>query len=157
MGRTLPTPRFRDHAAMLLAGTLRSYAAADGPKLVPMQWGDFFALDVPGIHAAEVTYGVVMRATADAMDYMCAIEVPDFDGVHADVHRETLAAAHCAVFTIDGLAHIQQNWADIYMTWMPTSGYRPTAAPAYERYDARFDAETNSGPVELWIAVERVG
>jgi AraC family transcriptional regulator len=150
---TLPNPKFRDGAARLLAGTLKTYAPADAAKQIPLQWGDFFALDVPEIHVAEVTYGVVVRADAEAMDYMVAVEVPSFDGVNAP-HRETLPAAHYAVFTIDGLAHIQQMWADIYSKWMPQSGFKPAASLAFERYDQRYDPETSSGPFEIWIPIE---
>ena len=149
----LPTPKFRDKAALLLAGTLKTYATADAPNQIPLQWGDFFALDVPEIHAAEVTYGVVVRADAASMDYMVAVEVPDFDGVNAP-HRETLPAAHYAVFTIKGIAHIQRMWMDIYSRWMPGSGYKPAQTPAFERYDERYDPETSSGPLEIWIPLE---
>ncbi len=153
MSETLPKPKFRGRAAFLLAGTLRTYAHGEGPKLIPMQWGDFFALDVPEIHAAEVTYGAMTRADAESMDYMSDIEVPSFDGIHVP-HRETIPAAHYAVFTIDGLAHIAQNWADVYTKWLPSSGHKPGTTPAFERYDARFDPETASGPWELWIPIE---
>ena len=153
MAATLPKPKFRDGPALLLAGTLKTYAPADAPKLIPLQWGDFFALDVPEIHAAEVTYGVVVRGGADSMDYMVAVEVASFDGVNAP-HREALPAAHYAVFTIDGLAHIQQMWSDIYSKWMPGSGYKLGHTPAFERYDARYDAETATGPIEIWIPIE---
>ena len=150
---SLPSPKFRDGSTLLLAGTLKTYTPADAPKQIPLQWGDFFALDVPEIHTAEVTYGVVVRADANAMDYMVAIAVPSFDGVQAP-HRETVPPAHYAVFTIGGLAHIQQMWMDIYGQWMPQSGYKPAQTPAFERYDARYDPETASGPLELWIPIE---
>ena len=153
MAATLPNPKFRDGAALLLAGTLKTYAPADAPKQIPLQWGDFFALDVPEIHAAEVTYGVLVRADAATMDYMVAVEVPSFVGVNAP-HRETISPAHYAVFTIDGLAHIQQMWMDVYVKWMPQSGFKAAQTPAFERYDDRYDAETASGPVELWIPIE---
>ena len=155
MSETLPNPEFRDRAAFLLAGTVRTYAHGEGPKLIPMQWGDFFALDVPEIHAAEVTYGAVTGSNAESMDYMVAIEVPNFNGISAP-HTETIPAAHYAVFTIDGLAHVAQNWADAYTKWLPASGYKRGTTPAFERYDARFDGETASGPWELWISIERV-
>ena len=150
---TLPNPKFRDGAALLLAGTLKTYAHADAPKQIPLQWGDFFALDVPEIHTAEVTYGVLVRSDAETMDYMVAIAVPDFDGVNAP-HRETIPAAHYAVFSIDGAAQIQQMWADIYMHWLPKSGRSLAATPAFERYDGRFDPETSSGLFEIWIPIE---
>ena len=150
---TLPNPKFCDGTTLLLAGTLKTYASADAPKQIPLQWGDFFALDVPEIHAAEVTYGVLVRADAETMDYMVAIAVPDFDGVDAP-HRETIPPAHYAVFTIDGTAHLQQMWADIYTQWLPQSGYKLAATPAFERYDGRFDPETSSGLFEIWIPIE---
>ena len=153
MEATLPNPEFRDRRALLLAGTLKTYAPADAPKQIPLQWGDFFALDVPEIHAAEVTYGVLVRADAGSMDYMVAIEVPNFGGVNAP-HREAVPPAHYAVFTIDGLEHIQQMWADIYTKWMLESGHKPAHTPAFERYDQRYDPETSSGPFEIWIPIE---
>jgi AraC family transcriptional regulator len=153
MSETLPKPKFRDHAALLLAGTLQTHVNADAPRTIPVQWGDFFALDVPEIHTASVTYGAVIRADAETMDYMVAIEVPSFDGVNAP-HRETIPAAHYAVFTINGLAHISQHWADICSEWFPSSGYKPVASPAFERYDDRYDPETKTGAIELWIPIE---
>ena len=153
MTTTLPNPEFRDEAVLHLAGTLKTYVSADAAKQIPLQWGDFFALDVPEIHAAEVTYGVVVRSDAESMDYMVAVAVPNFDGVNAP-HVETIQAAHYAVFTIDGVAHIQQMWADIYSRWMPESGYKPAHTFAFERYDQRFEPETSSAPFEIWIPVE---
>ena len=154
MTATLPNPEFRDSAGLLLAGTLKTYVSADAPKQIPLQWGDFFALDVPEIHAADVTYGVLVRADAETMDYMVAIAVPNFDGVNAP-HRETIPPAHYAVFTIEGLAHIQQMWGDIYSKWLPESGRKLASTPAFERYDGRYDPETASGPFEIWIPLER--
>jgi AraC family transcriptional regulator len=153
MSATLPKPKFRDGPALLLAGTLKNYVSADAPKQIPLQWGDFFALDIPGIHAAEVSYGVLVRADAESMDYMVAIELPSFDGVIAP-HREIIQPAHYAVFTIDGLAHIQQMWSDIYGKWLAESGYRLAQSPAFERYDRRYDPETSSGPFEIWVPIE---
>ena len=153
MSAALPTPKILNRAAMLLAGTLQTYANADAKKLFQLQWGDFFALDIPEIHAAEVTYGVITRSDEEGLEYMVAIEVPSFEGVNAP-HRETIPAAQYAVFTIDGLAHIAQFWQDIYSKWMPASNYRAGKTPAFERYDQRYDPETASGPVELWIPVE---
>jgi len=152
MSETLPEPKIRNRPALLLAGTLQTHANADAPKTIQLQWGDFFALDVPEIHTADVTYGVVIRADAETMDYMVAIEVPSFDGVNAP-HTESIPAAQYAVFTIDGLAHIQQNWMDIYGEWLPTSGYKSAPTPSFERYDQRFDPETSTGPVEIWIPI----
>jgi AraC family transcriptional regulator len=153
MSVTLPNPKFRDHAALLLAGTLQTHANPDAPKTIQLQWGDFFALDVPEIHTASVTYGVVTRADMETMDYMVAIEVPDFDGVSAP-HTLTIPAAHYAVFTIQGLEHIGQYWAGVYSKWFPTSGRKFAATPPFERYDDRYDPETRTGAIELWIPVE---
>ena len=138
---------------MLLEGTLKTYDAADAPKQIPLQWGDFFALDIPEIHAAEVTYGVLVRADGQMMDYMVAIALPNFDGVNAP-HRETIPPTHYAVFTMDGVAHIQQMWSDIYSKWLPASGCKLAPTPAFERYDRRYDPETSSGPFEIWIPIE---
>ncbi len=157
MSETLPRPKFHDGAPLLLAGTLRTYdnATGEAPKLIPLQWGDFFALDIPEIHTAEVTYGVMTRASMESMDYMVAIAVPSFDGVNAP-HTLTIPAAHYAVFTIQGIANVQKNWADVYTVWLPTSGHRLAATPAFERYDKRYDPETKTGAWELWIPVEPV-
>ena len=153
---TLPSPKFRDGAQRVLAGSLQTHTLADVPKSVPLQWGDFFALDVPEIHAASVTFGVVVRADAESMDYMCAVEVPSVDSIAPSIHRETLPAARYAVFTIDGLEHIGEQWAAIYAQWLPTSDYTAAKSPAFERYDDRYDPETETGPIEIWVPVEPV-
>jgi AraC family transcriptional regulator len=154
MSETLPKPKFRDRAAFLLAGTLQTHANVDVPRTIPVQWGDFFALDVPEIHTSTVQYGVVVRGDEEAIDYMVAIEVPNFDGVNAP-HTETIPAAHYAVFTINGLAHIGEHWMNICGSWMPTSGYKQAASPAFERYDDRYDPETKTGAIEIWMPVEK--
>ncbi|SEB58316.1 GyrI-like domain-containing protein [Terriglobus roseus] len=155
MSTTLPSPKFRDGAKRLLAGSLQTHTIAVAAESIPVQWGDFFALDVPEIHTASVTYGVVIRADDETMDYMCAIEVPSFDGVRSP-HRETLPAARYVVFTIDGLEHIGEQWSAIYASWLPTSGYNLAKSPAFERYDDRYDPESETGPIELWVPVEPV-
>jgi AraC family transcriptional regulator len=155
MDTTLPSPKFRDGAPRLLAGTLQTHTVADAAESIPVQWGDFFALDVPEIHTASVTYGVIVRADAERMDYLCAIEVPSFDGVNSP-HRETLPAARYAVFTIDGLEHIGEHWSEIYAGWLPASGHTLAQSPAFERYDDRYDPETETGPIELWVPVQPV-
>lgn len=38
---------------------------------------------------------------------------------------------------------------------MPESGLEAANAPDFERYDERFDAESGSGEVELWIPVKQ--
>jgi AraC family transcriptional regulator len=155
MTTALPDPKIREGAQRLLAGTLQTHTVADAAESIPVQWGDFFALDVPEIHTAIITYGVIVRADADAMDYMCAIEVPSFEGVHSP-HRETLPATLYAVFTVEGLEQVGEQWSHIYTDWLPASKYRAGRSPAFERYDERYDPETETGPIELWVPVEPV-
>jgi AraC family transcriptional regulator len=153
MGKALPAPKFRHHPALLLAGLLRTYALADAENLIPVQWGDFFALDVPEIHTSSVIYGVICRREADTMEYMTAIEVPSFDDVETP-YREALPPAHYAVFTVDKVAGISQEWESIHRVWMPSSAYQAAGSPAFERYDERYDPETRTGAIELWVPLE---
>jgi AraC family transcriptional regulator len=153
MSETLPKPKFRDRPAFLLAGTLQTHANADMAQTIPVQWGDFFALDVPEIHTSTVQYGVVTRADEETMDYLVAIEVPNLDGVNAP-HTHTIPTAHYAVFTINGLAHISEHWMNICL-WIPDSGYKQAESPAFERYDDRYDPESKTGAIEIWMPVEK--
>ena len=153
MAFTLPDPTFREHAAMLLAGTLQRYLPSEAQSRIPEQWRDFRARPVPEIGAAERTYGVVLSSSENAIEYMCAIELPSFDGVNAEAHRLTLPAAAYAVFPFDDLRSIGWQWMSIYSEWLPQSGFEAAATPAFELYDRRFNARTATGEYEIWIPI----
>jgi AraC family transcriptional regulator len=149
-------PRFEDSRAMLLAGLRQHHKFDEAAAGIPAQWQRFLALDLP--MDGVPTYGV-MCGTDQAerrFEYMCAVEVPSFESVRADIGRMRIPAQHYAVFTHKGhVATLRQTWDAIWSQWLPTSGFRPASTPDFERYDERFNPMTGEGVIEIWFPVEK--
>jgi AraC family transcriptional regulator len=63
-------------------------------------------------------------------------------------------ASRYAVFTHDGpIDAIRQTWDAIHREWLPSTTLQPANAPAFERYDTRYNAAAKSGIVEIWFPV----
>jgi AraC family transcriptional regulator len=71
---------------------------------------------------------------------------------------ETVPANRYAVFTHQGDVYgISSAYECIFRTWMPTSGYRRAQGPSFEYYDDRFDAETLSGEIDIYVPIAATG
>lgn len=142
---------------MLLVG-LREQHSFDGAAAgIPSQWQRFVTLGLMPA-AGATTYGVMCgtEQAARRFEYMCAVEVPSFEGVRADIGRMRIPAQHYAVFTHKGhVATLRQTWDAIWSQWLPTSGYRSANTPDFERYDDRFNPMTGEGVIEIWFPVEK--
>jgi AraC family transcriptional regulator len=63
-----------------------------------------------------------------------------------------------AVFTHEGpIESIRATWNAAMNEWLPKSGFKSANTPDFERYDERFDAETGSGIVEIWLGIVPAG
>ncbi len=68
--------------------------------------------------------------------------------------RIRIPAQRYAVFSHRG--HISTLRATVYTIWnkwLPASGHAHADAPDFERYDERFDAESGTGTVEIWLPI----
>ena len=102
------------------------------------------------------TFGVSCNADgAGSFEYICGVEVTDFDRLPADLARIRLPARRYAVFTHRG--HVAGLRATVYSIWnhaLPASGLVHADAPDFERYDARFDPRTGQGEIDIAIPVK---
>ena len=86
----LKDPRFEEGRAMLFAGLRREHSFTDAIRSIPEQWRQFQELGVIPGQIGETTYGAVCASSLDrqVFEYMCAVEVKDFDGPHLLPARE---------------------------------------------------------------------
>lgn len=151
------TPRFEDGRAILLAGLREQHSFDQAAASIPVQWQRFVALGLLPPNGAT-TYGVMCGTdqAARSFEYMCAVEVPSFDGLRAEIGRMRIPPQHYAVFTHKGhVATLRQTWDAIWSEWLPTSGFRPANTPDFERYDERFNPMTGEGVIEIWFPLEK--
>lgn len=150
-----PVPRFETGRPMLLAGLRARYRFEDMPDKLIAAWKTFVpSLPLPG-QVNDVTYGAMCGTdlAAQTCEYMCAVEVRNFDALPADCGRMCVPPARYAVFTHDGpLAGLPQTWAGVH-AWLGSSGEKAAPTPDYERYDDRFDPRTGEGVVEIWVPI----
>jgi AraC family transcriptional regulator len=140
---------------MLLAGLRRQHTFAGAAAGIAAQWREFRGSGSIPHRVGDVAYGVLCGGdpAAQVMEYMCAVEVSEFDAAHAG--RMRVPPQHYAVFEHAGPASgIQATWLAIWNEWLPRSGgYQLANGPEFERYDDRFDPRTGTGVVEVWASV----
>jgi predicted transcriptional regulator YdeE len=154
------TPRFEDGRPMLLAGLRRHHGFAESVSSIPAQWDEFEQLgEIPG-RVGAVAYGAMCGADPErqTLEYLVGVEVESFDGLPAHLGRMRVPAVRYAVFTHEGpIESIRATWNAAMNEWLPKSGFKSANTPDFERYDERFDAETGSGIVEIWLGIVPAG
>jgi AraC family transcriptional regulator len=150
-------PRFVEGKKMLIAGLGGRYGnenRAEIPKLW-QRFGPQYFGRVPG-QVGRKSYGVCSNMDGKGnLDYLAGVEVTGLDGLPAEFIHVAIAPRRYAVFAHpDHISAIGRTWMDIYDKWLPGSGQRLAAAPAFECYAESFSPETPIGNVEIWIPVE---
>ncbi len=152
----LEPARFEDGRALLVAGLGARYDW-ESSKGIPAQWQRFNACadQLPG-QVGQVAYGVSCNSDgAGNFDYICGVEVADFDELPADFARLRIAPQRYAVFAHrDHISTIRRTVNTIWNKWLPGSGYEMADAPDFERYDKDFDPETGDGGLEIWVPIK---
>lgn len=152
----LAPPRMEERGVLLLAGLGARYSYA-GNEGIPAQWGRFAPHigHVPG-QVGDVTYGVCCNFDdAGHFDYVCAVEVKDFEDLPEEFNRLRVPAQRYGVFTHSG--HVSALPATIAAIWnegLSRAGLAAADAPSFERYGPQFDPMTGEGGVEIWVPVE---
>jgi len=153
----LEAPRFERHKVMLVAGINRRYSGVDAGASIPGQWQQF-AKHVGSItgQIGQTTYGVCYNTDDEgSMDYLCSVEVADFNSLPPEFVRLRLPAQRYVVFFHrHHISAIRGTWNAIWNGWLPQSGHVAADAPLFERYDERFDPHNGSGGVELWVPIK---
>ena len=153
----LEPDRFEDHRPMLLAGLRRTYAFHEAPTAIPAAWQAFTAsLPLPG-QVGQTTYGAVCGAdmAAATFEYICAVEVGDFDELGPDIGRMKLVPAHYAVFAHRGPISGIKDTIEAACHWLAANGeWVDGHTPTFERYGPAFDPATGAD-TEVWLPVVR--
>ena len=148
--------RYADGRARLLAGVRRTYGF-DQAAGIPAQWGELEAmLPLPG-QRGGARYGVICTGdeAARTFEYMCAVEVEDFEVLPEGTGRLRLPEAHYAVFEHRGpLGRIQQTWAEVF-SWLPRTGRRSAQTPDFELYPEGYDPARGDEALEIWLPIVR--
>jgi AraC family transcriptional regulator len=155
-GTTLPPPRITDGKPLLIAG-LGEHFTFETIGGIPALWQRFqpHLGNVPG-QIGSVAYGICHNTDeAGSFDYTAGVEVAGFATLPAGFARLRVAPRRYAVFTHAGhVSGVRGTFMAIFNDWLPRSGFRAADAPAFERYDERFDGRTGLGGFEVWIPID---
>jgi AraC family transcriptional regulator len=157
----LEEPRFQDGKAMLVAGMEGRFTGPD-IKNISALWQRFAPHigKVPG-QVGPIAYGLCsnMVSAPFSFDYLAGVEVSQTSRFPADFSVISIPAMHYAIFTHHGLiSNLAVTIDAIYHRWLPNSGCTflppiPDVPYMIERYDQRFNPQTASGDIELWIPI----
>lgn len=142
---------------MLLAGLRRHHSFAGSAESLAAQWREFRRLGpIPHQQGATV-YGVMCGGDPEkqVFEFMCAVEVAEFDPAAAHLGRMRVPPQHYAVFEHPGdPSTLRATWQAIWHDWLPRSGRIPVHGPEFERYGADYDPATGLGRIEIWSPVQ---
>lgn len=158
---TVEEPRFEDGRATLVAGYKQRFTGPD-VKNISLLWQRFAPHigKTPG-QVGQLAYGLCsnMNPSPFSFESMAGVEVSGPTGLPTDFSVTSIPAMRYVIFTHHGsVSNISKTIDAIFQQWLPNSGksfLQPTPDVPYmiERYDERFDPQTASGDVELWIPV----
>ena len=156
MDAKLEAPRFEHGKPLMIVGLRAHYTSATADSM-PAQWQKFVPHlgKIPG-QAGSTTYGVLYNGDQSGnVDYLCGVEVANFDQVPAGLDRLRIPEQRYAVFTHRAnVSKVKETWAAILEDWVPRSGAKLAGAPEFERYDERFDPRSGEGGLEIWVPVK---
>jgi predicted transcriptional regulator YdeE len=146
--------RFEQGQAMLLAGTRQYHLFITAHSTITQQWYDFVLNYWTLLPLGNRSFGATCMADDNGFEYMCAIEVDSFEHLATDIGRMIIKPQYYAIFTHQGdIANIGQTWRSIH-EWIASSNYQAEHVPCFELYDQRYNPETSSGLVEIWVAIK---
>ncbi len=151
----LQQPRFEERPAFHVAGFAERCTSATNGR-IPALWSRFAPHigSIPG-QVDDIAYGVCYNSAEDgSFDYLAGVEVHWPDEVARDFVKLTVPAQRYAIFAHTGhVSDIRQTYVLIWNLWLPSAQVERVDGPDFERYDDRFDAETGTGVVEIWVPV----
>lgn len=153
----LEAPRVEEGRALHIVGLSGRYTFETNQG-IPAQWQRFepYIGSIPG-QIGQTYYGVCRNIDCEGnFEYICGVAVSGGSDIDAELAQIRLPAQRYLVFTHRG--HISGIRNTVYTIWnqyMPGSGLETADASDFELYDERFDPESGSGDVEIWIPVKR--
>lgn len=154
---SIEAPRLVDGKLLLIAGLNQRYEEGDSGAKIPAQWQRFerHLGSIRG-QVGQTTYGVCYNTDDEgSMDYLCGVEVTEFNSLPAEFTRLRLPPQKYVVFFHrEHVSAIRSTWNAVWNEWLPNSEYQAADAPLFERYDERFDPHSGNGGVELWVPIK---
>ena len=104
-------------------------------------------------------YGLCLKESPENFTYMAAFEVNDLNNIPSGMEGLVIEKADYAVFTftVDDKSPIGDQFLNVYRgiwgNWLPNSNYEYANTPDFELYDNRFDVNSATGQVDIWIPV----
>ncbi|WP_419903043.1 GyrI-like domain-containing protein [Kiloniella sp.] len=92
---------------------------------------------------------------------MAAFETDSLSNIPKGMEGLTVNPAEYAVFTfcINDRSPIGDQFSTVYQgiwgNWLPNSEYTYAKTPDFEIYDHRFDGNSCTGEVDIWIPIEK--
>lgn len=158
--RSAAAARIVTRGPLLIAGLRAQFSCVD-PQQIAALW-QRFAPQIESLPArvGGHAYGVCIDCSgSDTFDYLCGVEVADFTRVPANWARLTIPETSYAIFSHGGhVSELRETIGDIFDRWLPASSYEPAATDAeipdlFERYGERFNPQSGSGDIEIWIPI----
>jgi AraC family transcriptional regulator len=151
----LKEPIKKNLPAMLIAGHSATYTFGATAQ-IPAQWQKFAPHlgHVPN-EIGRYAYGVcLMTPDGQGFDYVCGVEVKNFDLLPRDFVRVQLASRTYLVFRHEGhVSSVQETWNAIMGEGLAKAGAKPSDGPTFERYGPEFDGRTGEGGLDICIPV----
>lgn len=157
VGLSVTEPRFVDGRPMRIAG-LRGHFTREEIDRIPAQWQRLIALGEVQGRIGRIEYAVVLMLP-DGCDYISGYEVEPTAELPAEFHSVHLPSEKYAVFSHEGhVSKMRFTFNAILSHWLPESVYKVAdsvegTAWCIERYGEKFNPQSGSGDVEIWIPV----
>jgi len=155
--------RFDNGSSKLITGLSGQFSPASMQGISAL-WQRFVPHlgKIPG-QVGNVAYGVVVDPTMGQGEFsvLCGVEVPEASAVPGEFTSMAIPALRYAVFTHPGdVTTISQTVSNIFRQWLPQSGQQlaqagPGTPTFIERYGERFNSQTLSGDIEVWVPVKK--
>ena len=150
-------PRIEERGAFDVVGMRERFVHPDVSG-IPALWERFIRRrDEVDARIEGATYGVCADDSASGRPgflYTAAIGVAEQGRVPAGMVAFTVPGGPFAVFVHRGpISKFGDTVQALWRRWLPASGLKPTGAPDFEVYDARFKGEEPDSEVEIWVPV----
>lgn len=119
-------------------------------QVINPRWGEF-----RDVTDQEIAYGVMDNIDMETgtFDYVAGLSVREGAAVPDGMSIVRIPEQTYAVFPAT-LLTLLDAFHHAYEGWLPTSGYRRTCGPEFERYGEAFDPQDPRSEMEIWIPVE---
>ena len=130
--------------------------------VIPRLWHQYIQrIDTIQHKIAGASYGLIEMLTSagDNADphelfYIACTEVSKLETLPEGMVSRIVLAGRYASFTHRGkLDHLRHTMDFIYGSWLPSSGLKRRRAAEIERYDARFNPESDASEFDILIPV----